>query len=169
MNFGARRLFPLVKADSTLVGYYIDAAGHVFSGKASGGDVSLMQGTGAGPVGTRRYTLNKRTHLGGDLLRKARVHKDWATETNTAGGGATIAPENLPGRTKSALDAIADKGFLLATLSNDRLVFGQEPVFHVSVDTARSEAERIAGQTPGTKVVMLQIVGSVQILGAKWD
>ena len=162
-------VFPLKTIDAYMDGYYIDRDGTVYSTKGRTGIARLSGSTT--PSG-RYYTLNKRTHRADDVFRRAKAHRDFVIETSpgVVSLPKVIASAGLPaGRTKSARHAVSAKGYVLATLApNDKLVFGTEPVFHVSDVTAREEAERIASTT-GAEVVMLKVVGKVKIQKAVWE
>ena len=167
-------VFPLKSIDVYMDGYYIDRDGNVWSTKGRSGSAPTKLLGSTTPSG-RYYTLNKRTHRADDVFRRARNHRDFIAETSpttalTQVATKATAPAALPpGRTKSAKAAVQAKGFVLATLApNDKLVFGTEPVFHLTPNTARAEAERIAGAT-GSEVVMLNIVGKVKVQKAVWE
>lgn len=166
-------VFPLKTIDIYMDGYYIDRDGGVWSTKGrSGSSPTKLMGSTT-PSG-RYYTLNKRTHRADDVFRRARQHKDFITETgNTVGALPETRTQDLagvlPGRSKSARQAVAVKGYVLATLSpNDKLVFGTDPMFHLTEPTAKAEAERIASNT-GAEVVMLKVVGKVKVQKAVWE
>lgn len=167
-------VFPLNKVDTYLSGYYMDSEGAVYSTK-SRFNVTKLAGTHT--TSGRYYTLNKRTHRAVDLARRARAHPSFIVETSlpkvvllTANASLTASATGLPpGRTKSARDASDVKGYLLATVGpTDRLIFGTDPVFHLSDVTAKAEAERVAGES-GKEVVLLKIVGKVKVQKAVWE
>lgn len=166
-------VFPLKTIDAYMDGYYIDRDGGVWStkGRSASAPTKLM---GSSTPSGRYYTLNKRIHRADDVFRRARAHRDFITQTSPGVVNLpkviTSASAGLPaGRTKSPREAAAAKGYVLATLSpNDKLVFGTEPVFHVSDVTAREEAERIASNT-GAEVVLLKVVGKVKVHRAVWE
>lgn len=170
----SNHVFPLKKIDIYAEGYFMDAVGRVFSTKNRG--TPVMLGGSVTPSG-RYYTLNKRTYRSDDLFRKAMNHGDFKAETGQASPSLPVKgvvaqgglPVALSGRTKSAREAVGAKGYMLATLNpQGKLVFGTDPVFHLTDTTAKEEAERIAGET-GAEVVMLQIVGKVKVQKAVWE
>lgn len=162
-------VFPLKTIDVYMDGYYMDKDGNVWSTK--GRSVAKMMGSST-PSG-RYYTLNKRTHRADDLVRRARAHPDFPTQTSPK-----IVEESLrrdipayanSGRTTHAQNAVASKGFVLATMNpSGKLVFGTEPMYHLTDVTARAEAERVASLT-GSEVVLLKIVGKVKVQKAVWE
>lgn len=168
-------LFPLTKLHfgTYLEGYYMDADCHIWSTR--GTTPKMLKGSKT-PSG-RYYVLNKTSYRADNLQLKARAHKDFAKDTGTtaqatpvrgavAKGGLPVA---LPGRTVSAVEAASKKGFILATMSSKgKLVFGTDPVFHLSETSAKAEAERVAGIS-GAQIVVLQIVGKVKIQKAVWE
>ncbi len=170
-------VFALKTIDVYMDGYYIDRDGNVWSTKGRSGSAPTRLSGSTTPSG-RYYTLNKRTHRADDVYRRARAHSTFVAETSPiaalaqAAQSATLpaAVSALPaGRTKNAREAVAAKGYLLATLApNGKLVFGIEPVFHVSDVTAKEEAVRIAGSS-GAEVVMLKVVGKVKVQKAVWE
>ena len=165
-------VFPLKSIDIYMDGYYMDKDGNIWSTKGRAGAPTKLMGSST-PSG-RYYTLNKRTHRAEDIRRRAVHHGKFALETTPSTSQPAVAPHPcaaaLPqGRTKSARAMAEAKGFILATLSpNDRLVFGTDPVFHLTSETAKAEAERIAGIT-GAEVVMLGVIGKVKVQKAVWE
>lgn len=167
-------VFPLKKIDAYAHGYYMDAQSRIFSTKNRGIWPVMLSGS-VTPSG-RYYTLNKRTHRADELARKAHAHKDFVNETTigmsqpvngvVAQGGPPVA---LPGRTKSAREAVNVKGYMLVVINpQGKLVFSTDPVFHLKEDTAKAEAERIAGNS-GAEVVMMKVVGKVKVQKAVWE
>lgn len=161
-------VFPLNRVDFFMTGYYMDRDGGVWSNKGKAPAKLLGSKTPSGHY----YTLNKRTVRADTLVPRAKLHKDFITETsNTVGAlpAQAPAPVNLAGRTKSARHAVTDKGYVLATLApNDKLVFGTEPVFHLTEETAKAEAERVAAST-GSELVVLKVIGKVKVQKAVWE
>lgn len=164
-------LFPLSILDTFMSGYLMCEDGSVYSTKTSDKPVRL---NGSVTPSGRYYTLNKRTYRADDLLRRAKAHSRFHAETSSyvCAAAAAAAPKHDPapvGRTKSARQAASVKGFMLATIGvNDKLIFGTEPMLHLSDVTAKAEAERIAVAT-GQEVVLLQIVGKVKMQKAVWE
>lgn len=158
-------LFSLAELDRTLAGYLMDKDGNVYSTKHGPAPTRLH---GTSTHSGRYYTLNKRTWKAADLVRRANAHPLFFKTPSAAPVHATVA--GLPaGRTKSAKAAASVKGYLLASIGpTDKLVFGTDPVFHLSDTTAKAEAERIAGES-GKEVVLLQVVGKVKVQKAVWE
>ena len=160
-------VFPLKLIDTYMDGYYLDKDFNVWSTK--GRSPSCLSGTKT-PSG-KYFTLNKRAHRADDIARRARNHKDFASHTAAlvpvpATTGSTLLPL---GRTKSAKELASRKGFVLATMSpTDKLIFGSDSVFHLTAESARGEAERIAGVS-GIEVVVLQVIGKVKVQKAVWE
>lgn len=183
MLMNGLNLFPLSKIDRYMEGYHMAVGGEIFStrGNAKGLPTRLAgSSTGSG----RYFVLNKRSFRHDALIHMAKKHKDWAQDTAMP-APPTAWPLPTPGvaqkstgnclagqvgRTKSATEATKEKGFLLATVGpTDKFVFSTDPVMHLHRATAVAEAERIATLKPGTKVVVLQIVASVVVGGARWE
>lgn len=175
MQFAGKNVFPLVKADSLFHGYFMDAEGNVYSNKAHSQRLAALNGSRT-PSG-RYYTLNGRAYRADRLIAMAKQLPSFVMETGQATTpvivSAPAAPNNQPlpvGRTKSAAAAVKAKGFLLAHVGpTDRLVFGTDPVLHLTRSTAVEEATRVASLKPGTKVVLLQIIASVVAGGTQWE
>jgi hypothetical protein len=175
MQIAGKNVLPLVKTDSLLQGYFMDAEGNVYSNKAHHGKLALLGGSRT-PSG-RYYTLNGRSFRADRLVTMAKQCPSFVMETSFATqpvivqAPATANNQPLPsGRTRSAKQAAKDKGFVLAHIGpTDRLVFGTDPVLHLARSTAVAEAERVANLKPGTKILVLQIVGSVVTGGTQWD
>jgi hypothetical protein len=190
MQINGLNVFPLVKADSLLQGYFMDADGNVYSNKGLAGGNRLSKLGGSRTQSGRYYTLNGRSFRADRLVTSAKQCPSFVIET----AGTTVTPvivsapvaawpmiggqgpatannQPLPaGRTRSAKQAAKDKGFVLAHIGpTDRLVFGTEPVLHLARSTAVEEAERVANLKPGTKILVLQIVGSVTAGGTQWE
>jgi hypothetical protein len=170
-------VFPLVKMDQYMDGYFMDQAGNVYSNKTSRNGTLTKLGGSSTPSG-RYYTLNKRTHRADDLVARARRHGSFAQEVNpqaVAVARAVMSQGGLPvalphNKAKSAAKLVEVKGYVLATVGpSDRLVFGTDPVFQLDEATATTEAQRIAMLKPGTRVVLLRAVKSVVAGGVKWD
>lgn len=169
-------VFALAKLECYLNDYYMTRDGTVYSMK--GGKPARLSGSKT-PSGLY-YTLNKRTYRADDLRKRAMAHALFADATAEFAVGspapvkAVVSPGSLPqaapGRTKSATQAARLKGFVLATVGpTDKFVFGTDPVLHLTDVTAKQEATRIATLKPGTKVALLQIVGTVVVGGAVWE
>lgn len=177
MYISGLNVFPLVKMDQYMDGYFMDQAGTVYSNKLSrAGTLSKLSGSST-PSG-RYYTLNKRTHRADDLVARAKRHPAFAVEVNPSAVAATKAivsqgglPVTLPcNKSKTASKLLSTKGYVLATVGpTDKLVFGTDPVFQLDEATAITEAQRIAMLKPGTRVVLLKAVKSVVAGGIKWD
>lgn len=161
-------VFPLSKANQYLHGYYMDSACRIWSTRAGKQPQPLL---GSQNPSGHYYTLNRQTYRSEQLVRLATSHRDYIAETSDAKTSSAQLATGvcLKGRTKSASAAATAKGYLLATLTpDDRLVFGTEPMFHMSDTTAKEEAERVAG-TSGREVVLLRIVGKVKVQKAVWE
>jgi hypothetical protein len=177
MNLSNMHVFPLVKMDQYMDGYFMDQAGNVYSNKTSRNGTLTKMGGSRTPSGTY-YTLNKRTHRSDDLYARAKRHPAFAVEVNpsaVAVAKAVMSQGGLPvalpaNKAKSAAKLVEVKGYVLATVGpTDRLVFGTDPVFQLDEVTATTEAQRIAMLKPGTRVVLLKAVKSVVAGGVKWD
>jgi hypothetical protein len=168
-------VFPLERVNSHLNGYYMDHHGHIYSTKK--GNLQRLSGTKQ-PSG-HYYTLGGISYKSADLIRLARARNDFLKETDA--NAPNLLPQRpLPtaistlgaaynGRTKVASNAIAKKGYILATVGpTDRFVFGTDPVLHLEEGTAKEEAMRVATLKPGTEVVIFKVLASVVAGGVTW-
>lgn len=175
MQLSGMNVFPLVKMDQFMNGYFIDKDGNVYSNKVSMRTLTKL--TGSSTPSGRYYTLNKRTYRADSLIARAKQHPMFAQEVYPAAVAvavqlATTAPAAVTpaNKSKSAAKLVAAKGFVLATVGpSDKLVFGTDPMFQLDLPTATTEAERIANLKPGTRIVVLQAVRSVVAGGTKWE
>jgi hypothetical protein len=173
MLMNGMNLFPLEKCPDWgpyLTGYFMSGDGSVYSSRSAASPNIPVRLHGSSTPSGRYYTLNKCTYREDDLIRKAKSTVQFAVETGTAGAvekapSATVAN----GRTKVASVAAAEKGYVLASIGpTDRLVFGTDPVLHLTEKTAKEEAARIAALHPGTKIVILKMVNTVRV-GVTWE
>lgn len=162
-------VFPLVLASQFLDGYFVSSAGDIYSTRSARGQGAVRLSGSKTPSG-RYFTLNKRTYRYDDVIRMARNHKDFAKHTVATGQAVYKPMATTPGvRTNSAQQAVASKGFVLATMNpNGKLVFGTEPMYHLTDKSARAEAERVA-TVSGNEIVLLQIIGKVKVQKAVWE
>lgn len=171
MYLNGLHVFPLVKMDSTMHGYFMDGIGNVYSNKTARPGSAITKLAGTKQPSGHYFTLNKRTFRADDLIRKAKAHKEFASEIRDLVGvhSALVEDAVVNGRTKSAKRMISLKGYVLATVGpTDRFVFGTDPVLHVGESTAKEEAARIANLKPGTEVVILKVHASVVAGGVTW-
>lgn len=173
-------LFPLNLVDVNLNGYFVGADGEVYSTKQGKGATRMLGSRSLN--GTETYlTMQRRTFGKRDIVRRAKSHSQFTAHTNqplVAPSQVAVEPQlaswpmpNPTARSHAATTAagVAAKGYLLATLDGDTLVFGTKPVIHLTDTSVKSEAERIAITKPGQKIVMLKIMGSVQAKAVAWE
>jgi len=65
--------------------------------------------------------------------------------------------------------AVRQHAVLIASIEDDKLLFGTKPKLHIGEKSWKAEMQRLAVVAPGTKFVALQIVASVVAGGLKWE
>ena len=168
---GVLGLFPLVKIDTRLIGYYIDASGDVYSTKQYKKPRKL---SGSKYGGQHYYTLatsrNRSTsEQGHQLLLRARLHADWKTEIShrqliAETKETTAVPIDRP----LVAEGISKNGYIIGQVQGEALVFGSKPKIHLTLDSAKTEVERLAQKSPGVQIVYLQIKGAAVAKGIHW-
>ena len=163
-------VFPLVKINSRLDGYFIDAGGAIFSTKK--GPAQRLIGSQTKSWYPRTYTLSNMNYIGHQLLSASKSHRDWAKEiqlesapiVDTSGSvnQAAVSPRS---HAKSVHEGITGRGVVIAQVSKhddiEHLEFGSKPAIHMSENSWNSELQRLAFAKPGTKFVALKIVGGL--------
>jgi hypothetical protein len=187
LNVATKKLFtamPLSLVTSRWDGYFVDRAGVVYSNKKTDAvdHVRVMKGTR--PYGTshRNYTLNRVSVQGPYLLSQAKKVSTWMkqtapyTDVSTPAEVAALPEEAKPqwpfptdkaksdaylGKKQDVLQAVKDRGFVIASIVDNKLVFGSEPKIHSSVVSANEELARLANTSVGTVFVRLDINAAV--------
>ena len=157
-------VFHLAQVDPLMRGYYMDGDFQVWSVRGHKGTPTRLSGS-ITPSG-RYYTLAGRTFKDTEIRRRAQAYPEFKKETQMAAPAPSRTA--VPTVQTSATAAVAAKGYLLATLVKDRLVFGTTPAFHASIASAKTEAERIASAS-GAEIVVLQVIGKVKVQKAVWE
>jgi hypothetical protein len=164
-------LFPLEKLYPRLHGYFMSSLHYIYSTR--GLTDALMRVEGRLANSTTYYTLDGGvSYTDIDLFRQARKHPDWYQETCTGATiDATFTPPNVHQDRSHALtvnEAIVKRGVIIASIEDDKLIFGKNPKMHVGEKSWKAEMERLATVAPGRKFVALQIVASVVAGGVTW-
>lgn len=168
MLIEGQNLFPLNNITSLGSGYYMSAAGQIFSGKSG----KLVRLSGSNTTSGRYFTLSGRTHREDQLVRDARRHKLFDKETAVA--GVLEAPKTVKvdgtkrSYASSMQEAITLRGVMIAAVQGDRLIFGTKPKTHITEQSWKDEMTRLATVSPGTKFVAVKIVQSVVAGGVTW-
>lgn len=172
--------FPLMSVTARWEGYFVDRAGTVYSNKKTTvpSQVHVMKGTRRYGTSHRNYTLNGTSVQGPFLLSQAKKVGSWAKET--APYVDTIAPVELPaeakpqwpfptdkaqsdaylGKNQDVLQAVKDRGFVIASITEGKLTFSSEPKIHSTVKSVDEELARLAKLMPGTVFVKLHIISA---------
>lgn len=174
MLIEGKNLFPL-ELVGNYKGYYMDAECALYSTKR--GTLSRVFGStsSGGYRSERRYTLNGISYTESWLRRVAMAHSSFGTETKTVITAKSIGAE-LP---KAAGDVrahapnleagIKAKGYMIGTLQNGMISFAKVPAVHTTEGSAKSEAERLARELPGTKFIYVKVMGSAMAGGVTWE
>lgn len=195
---GILGLFPLQFVRNGFDGYYINAAGEVFSTKQYATPRKMTGGPGGRGTG-RVYTFTSTDRFqrlpmnvrGDTLLADAKRHARWAIETNQYNNSAPLAANaglvpmpamNLThaaaakaasekasrNHASSTADGIARKGYIIGRLDGDAIVFGSKPVIHTSLTSVKSEVERLVQANPGKTILYVKIEGAAVANGIHW-
>ena len=70
---------------------------------------------------------------------------------------------------KSLAEGIKERGYIIGQVQKEALVFGSQPQVHTTLQSVKSEIERLAGKTPGLQLVYLKIEGSVRAAAMVWE
>ncbi len=189
MLIDGHNLFPLNNIDPNANGYFMDTLGYIYSQRARKGQLTKLIGsiTNSGHY----YTLGGRTIRADDLTRNARNHKSWGAETSGISTEAADILNQIRARSTARKNAdmprtdilkiidrtyaqnmnaaILNRGVLIASVQDDKLLFGTNPRIHVGEESWKAEMQRFAKVAPGTKFVALQIITSVVAGGLKWE
>lgn len=172
-------LFPLNLIEHRLGGYFINAAGEIFSTQLNAEPRKMLGNRGSN--GTRFYTLNRVSYSGAQLLQRAKADPNFARETTPeavalanvlatrADPHAFAAASLQRNHARSVAEGITNRGVVLASVKDGKLVFGSEPAIHTTEASYRAEMQRLAAQNPGTKIVALKIVASVEAAALVWS
>lgn len=173
-------LFPMAMLRHSFDGYYMNVQGAIFSNRGPSG--KLRQLNGSRTTSGHYFTLNNSTWRHDQLMREAKAHAKFANHTTGITSEDRIMQKSVSSTADQVLNAIRDrhhaenvaqgvkqKGVVLATIVDGTLIFGSRPKIHLSDESWRAEAERIAVAKPGLKVVALKVVGSVVSGGVNWE
>ena len=168
MLIDGRNLYPLERITNSVPGYFMDAQYEVYSTR---GGKQLARLYGSSANGNRYYTLGGVSWNKRDLMRRAAADPAFKSETTSQPISMVLQPTAPADRAHatSLTHGLKARGFVIAKVQAGRLVFGSNPKIHLTADSVRSEAERLAIAEPGVQFVSLQITGSVIAAGLQWD
>lgn len=167
--------FPLGKLSGNWTGYFIATTGQIYSNKQTKQEdhVKKMHGKRVSGLNARTYTLSGVSQRSDRLLALAKRSLSWARDTELA---APQLPEEAKpqwpfpidkatsdayrGKKPDVLQAVKDRGFVIASIVDNKLVFGSEPKIHSTVMSVEAELGRLAAASPGTVFVRLDITGA---------
>lgn len=178
-------LFPICRAIPGIPSdYYVDRQYNVYSTRA-GKHPLLMQGSRAG--GDRYYTFAGSGTRSSKALRQAisTVHGDFIRETEPTQHQMSIFPSQTGNKVAQAVTgnmtksssthyqtadaAIQGRGVIIGSVDEQGFIsISAKPAVHVTGESARKEAERLAQANPGKRFVRLQIIDAVQVAGVRW-
>lgn len=181
MKIQGKNLFPLSLLNTNLKdGYYMDAAGSVFSTRGRGG---LTRLSGSHTNSGRYFSFQTKmygracTYRADELRQRVLSHKDFHAHTKEEitmeklGVDVTKLKAKSQGARNHAatVDAgIEQRGSVIGRVHKGHLVFGSEPKIHTSEQSVKDEMQRLALQYPGVKFVELKITKSVVAGGVTW-
>jgi hypothetical protein len=172
-------VFPLSQICAQWKGYVIDAAGTIYSNRQTKDPktVKKMLGTRVYGSSQRNFTLNKVNHRGDRVLAQAKRASTWVRETDPKQLEVPELPaEAKPqwpfptdkaqsdaylGKKQDVLQAVKDRGHVIASITEGKLTFGAEPKIHSTLKSVDEEVARLAKLMPGTVFVKLLITGAV--------
>ena len=182
---GMPGLFPLSKLNPHWNKYFMNASGDVFSTKTSDTPRKL---NGSHTTSGRYYALSpssgygSQTELATRLVNRARAHVDFHKETQLTQPHQSEFNKLRDGNGQTALEAMKDRdhapslqagikgrGYVIARVEGEALVFGSKPVVHTTLKSVTSEIERLANKTPGLQLVYLKIEGAVRAAKLVWE
>lgn len=160
------QVFPLVRLNSNWDLYFMDATGQVWSKRMK--EPRVLSGSNT-PSG-RYFTLGGRTVHGNILYSRATNHVDFKKEVNTL----DPAHKKIEVLSKSSQEyltreGIKARGYVIATVTKNGLLFGSQPKIHLTETEADAELIRLAGVKPGTQFVSLKITKACQMQGINWS
>ena len=168
-------LFPLEKFQSRFRGYYMSADGKVYSTRGNN-KLKELSGSKANSWSNRYFTLDGGSWEQNHLTGNCKAHKDFVLET-TVPSVTGIKTAQMPAvkltternHAKTAEEALAAKGSIIASVVNGKFLFGSNPVIHTTQESLKSEMARLASQNPGVRYVAFTITGSVISGGMNWS
>jgi len=167
-------LFPLEKYKPRFRGYYMSADGKVYSTRG-GNNLKELTGSKANTWANRYFTLDGGSWEQNHLVTSAKAHKDFVLETTVptvVGVKTALVPQKLTterNHAKTAEDALAAKGSIIASVIKGKFAFGSDPVIHTTRESLKSEMARLANQNPGVRYVAFTITSSVVAGGMSWS
>jgi hypothetical protein len=184
---GTPGFFPLLKIRPNFSGYYMTANGDIYSTKQYKSPRKMI---GGGTTrGGRTYTFsvsNSRlpvTERGDTLFALAKRHTDWAADTSLTTPAESTNIARMPNfaspvsnigtaerhHAASTSIGIAKKGYIIGQVQGEAIVFGSKPVVHTSLQSVKSEVERLAARSPGTQIIYVKIEGAAVANGIAWQ
>jgi hypothetical protein len=174
---GVHGMFPLSKLDSGLSCYYMDARGDVFSNRQNPKRLRKLIGTVQSKnchsfIFTPDDGRKAFQTTSNSLRSRAYEHPDFIKE-------ATIDPlVPLPERsviylsgnkeaTVSLSLGIKKKGWVIAQVNDETLVL--RPKTFLTLESVKSEVQRLATQTPDVQFVYLKIEGAATASSIIWE
>lgn len=166
---GISGLFPLTKIDGRMAGYYMNAQGHLYSTRKSKTPTRLL---GTYTSGIHYFTLasdrgRQRVKRSDELIAQAKLHTDWAKETGQSPVITKIKDRTDIDRPLVAT-GIEKKGYIIGQVQGEAIVFGSKPKIHLTLDSVKTEVERLAQKSPGVQIIYLQIQGGAVAKGIHW-
>lgn len=165
MLIEGKNLLPLHFLNVSWEGYFIDAQHMLWSSKR-GGKLLRLYGY-RHRSGNRRFTLNGVTYFESYIKKLVLTSANFKQETSGVIKEKTLELHN---RSWAATlnDGLRQKGYLIGTVQNESLSFSKNPAIHLTMESMKSEMERLATTHPGKKFVAVKVVNSVQA-GITWD
>lgn len=171
MVIAGRNLFHLADVRASLNGYYMDMNFQIFSVKSG----TLKQMAGSATASGRYFTLNGQTYahhylksLVENLLKFKSDTKVTLVSKSTDqvfdSEGYSIDREYA----SSITDGIKRRGTVIASVVDNRLVFGSNPKIHTTKRSWESEIERLARHNPGITFIALDIKTAAVAGGVTW-
>lgn len=164
-------LFPLVKLESRLENYYMDSTGSVYS-TAKNKFPQCLAGSHDSIYRSPKYTLKGVLYNGADLVRRAKLFKNFKAETSEDAPGThsfsakdidCLKEALLPNRSHASTidEGLSAKGWLIARVdissAGEVLMFGSKPAIHLTNDSVKAEMLRLAKLKPGVKFVSFKV------------
>lgn len=179
MIIHGKNLFPLSLTLVGAQGYFMDAAGEIWSERGRKGSLRKLAGTQT--PGGRQVTLQTNVHLGfsptykcDHLQHEAKRHRDFAKHTMNLINLATamgLKSESIMNRAHadSLATGITAKGWIIGTIADDAITIGVKPVIHTTEASVNDEITRLATLKPGVKFVKLRIEGALTVGAPVWE
>jgi hypothetical protein len=169
MLIEGRNLFDLSLVRAAFKGYFMDASGNIFSNKS--GKIKPMLGSAT--ASGKYYTLNGQTYSGTSIKNSAVGTRFYAETKATLGAPQVSAPALAGSPTDRSYatsidNGIKQRGVVICSVVNERLVFGSDPKIHTTAASWKGEIERLARNNPGVKFIALRVDSAVVANGVTW-